>query len=263
MPLLGGLAGDRFLLWQKRTSAVQYNESRLFRKASPTPKSMSETSSSHTIVSFVNLKGGCGKSTSAVHLCRYLLDRDKTVCLVDADAQQTSSQWIANLEEGIPRPAIEREIEYDPLLDKVPALAEQYDTVVVDGAGGIEEAQRAILLFADTVLVPVQATPADLSSATQTIAAIRRARQFRRTELKAYTFLTRTAKTALRSEAKKFLSEVKDIPLLSAEIPQRQAAADAMGQGKTVFDYPAGDKGARAIADAYRQLFNEMANGSI
>lgn len=217
--------------------------------------------SNHTIVAFVNLKGGCGKSTSAVHLCRYLLDLDKTVCLVDADAQQTSSQWIADLEEGIPRPAIEREIEYDPLLDKVPGLTEQYDAVVVDGAGGIEEAQRAILLFADTVLVPVQATPADLRSTTATIAAIRRARQFRKTKLVAHTFLTRTAKTSLRDEAKKFLSSVADIPLLKTEIPQRQVAADAMGQGRTVFDYPPGDKGARAIADAYRQLFDEIANG--
>ncbi len=46
------------------------------------------------ITAFINLKGGCGKSTSAVHLCRYLLEKNKTVALVDADSQATSSSWI-------------------------------------------------------------------------------------------------------------------------------------------------------------------------
>ena len=83
------------------------------------------------ITAFINLKGGSTKSSSAVHLCRYLLNKDKTVALVDADSQATSSTWIKNLEDNIPRPQIYRLTEPDPLLDQIPEIASSSDYVVI------------------------------------------------------------------------------------------------------------------------------------
>ena len=160
------------------------------------------------ITAFINLKGGSTKSSSAVHLCRYLLDKNKTVALVDADSQATSSTWINNLEHDIPRPKIYRLTEPDPLLDEMPAIANSVDCVVIDGAGGLAEVQRTILLLATT--------------------------------------------------AREVLSAYNDVPLPQAEIPQRQVAADVMGQGATLFDFKT--RPAKEVANFYRQLFDEAFN---
>lgn len=213
------------------------------------------------ITAFLNLKGGCAKSTSAVHLCRYLLDQGKRVALVDADAQGTSSAWISNLETGLFRPQISRIMEPDPILDKLPTIAADHDEVVVDGAGGLAEVQRAILLVADLVAIPVQPSIPDVAASNEAIKAVRRARQIRNGEPKAFTFLTRVVpKTLLLNEARQVLGQYPDIPLLKTEIPQRQVAADAMGQGLTLFDFK-GNRAATEVAKFYRELFKEMGCG--
>ena len=84
-------------------------------------------------------------------------------------------------------------------------------------------------------------------------------RQIRNGKPSAYTFLSRVVpKTLLLSEAREVLSAYKDVPLLKAEIPQRQVAADVMGQGATLFDLKT--RSAKEVANFYRQLFDEALN---
>jgi len=211
------------------------------------------------ITAFINLKGGSTKSSSAVHLCRYLLSKDLSVALVDADSQATSSTWIKNLESNIPRPHVYRLTEPDPLLDEMSAIAQSVDHVVIDGAGGLAEVQRTILLLADRVFIPIQPSAPDLTASHQAIKAVSRARQIRDGQPSAYTFLSRVVpKTLLLAEAREVLSAYKDVPLLDAEIPQRQVAADVMGQGSTLFDLKT--RPAREVASFYRQLFDLVFN---
>lgn len=214
------------------------------------------------IIAFINLKGGSTKSSSAVHLCRYLLDKERTVALVDADSQGTSSTWISNLDEGIPRPKLYRLTEPDPLLDEIPEIANKWDFVVIDGAGGLAEVQRTILLLADLVFIPIQPSAPDISASHQAIKAVTRARQIRDGLPQAYTFLSRVVpKTLLLAEAREVLSANTSVPLLKAEIPQRQVAADVMGQGSTLFDLKT--RSAKDVAHFYRQLFDEaLTHGS-
>lgn len=209
------------------------------------------------IVAFINLKGGCGKSTSAVHLCRYLIERNQKVALIDSDSQATSSTWLANLDPHIPHPPIRRLTEPDPILDEVPSMAESFDTVVIDGAGGLAEVQRAVLLLADLVLIQVQPSAPDIAASQEAIAAVRRVRRIRQGQPEAFTFLTRTvANTLLLKEAKEVLASYTDIPPLTTEIPQRQVAADVMGQNSTLFDLKG--KAAWELAECYRRLFQEV-----
>lgn len=213
------------------------------------------------ITAFLNLKGGCGKSTSAVHLCRYLLDKGKRVALVDADGQATSLAWVSNLEVGIKKPAVFRLVEPDPLMDQLPAIAQGHDEVVVDGAGGLAEVQRAILLLADLVLIPVQPSIPDVTASHESIKAVHRARQIRNGPPQAFTFLTRVVpKTLLLGEAREILSGYPDVPLVKTEIHQRQAVADVMGQGMTLFDVK-GSRGATDVARQYQELFEEVGCG--
>ncbi len=209
------------------------------------------------IISFNNLKGGCGKSTSSVHLCRYLLNDDVSVALIDSDSQKTSSRWIEQLNDGIPCPLMYRFTDPDDILDQLPVLNQEYDYLIIDGAGGLAEVQRATLLLADLVMIPIQPSFLDIDASEEMIKAVRRVRTIRNGSPIAYTFLTRTvSNTVLLKDAQEFLQTFEDVPLLKTVIPQRQIAADVMGQGKTLFEDQS--RPAQDLVKAYTHLFQEM-----
>src|SRR4028118_1391689 len=107
-----------------------------------------------TIIALINQKGGCGKSTTAVHFTYWLATKNKKkVLLVDADAQQSSSEWLSGMEQQIPYKVVQTP---DDLLDRIPELAGQCDQLIVDGPASLAEATRAILFRADLAVVPVQ-----------------------------------------------------------------------------------------------------------
>ena len=82
------------------------------------------------IISFLNQKGGVGKTTLAIHLATVLAERSR-VLLVDADPQGSALDWRAQRAGdsgfpvvGLPKPTLHRDIG---------ALGENCDWVVVDG----------------------------------------------------------------------------------------------------------------------------------
>ena len=97
-------------------------------------------------IALTNSKGGVGKSTLAVHLVVWFLERGKNVALVDADAQGSSSAWLQEVSPQIP---IFRLRTPDDILEKVPELCRKFDPLVIDGPAGLSEVTRAVLLVAD------------------------------------------------------------------------------------------------------------------
>ena len=187
-------------------------------------------------IAVVNQKGGAGKSTIAVHLARWLQRQKKSLLLVDADGQRTSSIWLESLENEIPFQVLQNP---DELLEQLPKLAKQYDWLLIDGPATLSETTRAMLLWADLALIPCQPAGVDLASASDTVRLVRQAQSIRNGLPKAVLFLNKAIKgTRLKDEAITVLRQVEDIQLLDAIIHQRQIITDAFGQGTTVFDLP-------------------------
>ena len=128
-------------------------------------------------LSFLNQKGGAGKSTVAVHLAYWLQKQKKSVLVVDADAQCSSSKWLSRLEQDIACEVIQAP---DALLDQLPGLLEAYAWVIVDGPAALSETTRAIILVTDLAIVPCQPTGVDLESASDTVRLIQQAQRIRR-----------------------------------------------------------------------------------
>lgn len=206
-----------------------------------------------TIIAFVNQKGGCSKSTSAVHLASWLKEQNFNVLVVDADVQCSSSRWLSLLENKI---SIEILPTPNELLDNLPDLAKNYDYLIVDGPAGLTEATRAILLRADLAVVPCQPTGLDLDSAQETIYLIQQAQSVRGGLPKGALFLARAVKkTKLAQEAMRFLQK-SGLPTLETIIHQRQVIADAFVQKATAWSLTA--KPALESAIEYKQLFTEI-----
>lgn len=212
------------------------------------------------IVAVVNQKGGAGKSTVSVHLGRWLDKLSKSVVVVDADAQQSSSKWLSRLEKSIPCRVVHSP---DELLDEMPKLAESYTWVLVDGPAALSETTRATVLSADLAIIPCQPTGVDLESASDTVRLVQQAQRIRRGDPKAVIFVNRAIKgTKLKDEAIEVLRLFPGVTVLDKVIHQRQIIADCFGQNSTVFDLSGSPAGiARREMEALFKQALEGING--
>lgn len=208
-----------------------------------------------TIIALINQKGGCGKSTTAVHFTYWLATKKKKkVLLVDADAQQSSSQWLSGMERQFSYQVVQTP---DDLLEQIPELALEFNELIVDGPASLAEATRAILFRADLAIVPVQPTGVDLRSASDAVRLIKQAQSVRGGPPMAAVFLSRAVKgTKLKDEAYALLSKTPDVAMLKTVIHQKQAIADTSGQSATVWDLSG--RPATESAREYEQLFKEI-----
>lgn len=205
------------------------------------------------VISFVNQKGGCAKSTTSVHFAYWLNRNKKTVLLVDADAQGSSSIWLKSMEDPIEVEVVQSP---DELLERIPEFASRCDFLVVDGPAGLSEATRAILFRADLAVVPCQPTGVDLRSASDAVRLIRQAQSVRSGPPAAAVYLSRAVKgTKLLEEAIALLAKT-GVPVFKTIIYQRQIVADTFGQSATVWDLSG--KPALEASKEFEALFKEI-----
>ncbi|PSN19587.1 hypothetical protein C7271_06505 [filamentous cyanobacterium CCP5] len=210
------------------------------------------------IIAFVNQKGGVGKSTGAVHAADCFARQGKKVVLVDADAQQSSFQWVAELNESYPDLKLSSQAIMNPedLFDKLQKLAEEYDLVVVDGPAKSNEITKAILARCHLALIPCRESIVELRSSGDVLRLIRQVRELRGDLPKAAIFLTQVKNgTVLLREAREALGDDPAIPLMETIIYDRQVFKDAPGQATTV--YGMAGRPAKDAAQLYDALFTE------
>lgn len=202
------------------------------------------------ILSFINQKGGSGKSTGAVHTVDWLIQRSLSTILVDADGQQSSSSWVEEL--GLPYKVIS---DPEALFDELPKLAEQYDIVVVDGPGNASEVTKAVLIRSNLVLIPCRDSMIDLASTGKIVQFVRQAKEIRGGSPIAALYLNAVKEnTVLLREAREALQQ-GILPLLETSLPDRQCIKDAPGQASTVFRMKGAS--AKSAANFYDRLLSE------
>jgi chromosome partitioning protein len=208
------------------------------------------------VISLVNQKGGVSKSTTSVHLCYWLIFKQKRkTLLIDVDTQGSSSKWVEGM-EGVKIPYLLIQSP-DDLLEQIPELAMDYDYLIVDGPASLSESTRAILFRSDLAVIPVQPSGVDLRSAHDTVRLVKQAQSVRNGSPIAVVFLSRAVKgTKLKDEAIALLSKNPGATLLSTVIHQKQAIADTSGQSETVWNLPG--KPASESASEYEKLFKEI-----
>lgn len=206
-----------------------------------------------SIISFTNLKGGVGKTTTAVHFVYWLaVIKKKSLAVIDADAQGFTSAWLEDMELGID---LRRITDADELADQLPDIEEQFDYVIVDNAGNLGEATRSTLLTAKIAVIPISPSGLDLMSAASAAKVVRQNQKARGGFPRAGIFINKAVRnTKLLRETIEVIGQLEGITPLKQIIYQRQAIADSFLQKATVWDV-AGSKDAAAD---YQKLFSEI-----
>ncbi len=117
-----------------------------------------------------NLKGGVGKTTTAVYLAAVAVDRGHTpVVVVDADRQASAAEW---LEE---RPIAGVEVVEAPSERTLArAMSTKDGTVVVDLPPGDERLVQSAITAADAVVIPTRAGGVEFARVAYTLEMIPR-----------------------------------------------------------------------------------------
>lgn len=185
------------------------------------------------IISVQNQKGGVGKTTLAIHISHALALGNKKVLLLDADPQGSARDWAAARNDeppftvlGLDRPTIHRDL---------PAIATNYDHVVIDGPPRVTELARSAIGAADLVIVPVQPSPYDVWAAAEIVNLIKEATIFKE-KLKAVFVINRKiVNTAIGRDVIEALGGY-DLPVARSQVCQRVAFAESAGTGQTVLE---------------------------
>ena len=208
------------------------------------------------IIAFVNLKGGCSKSSTSVHLAHWLSTKlNKKVLLIDAGVEQSSSGWFKRMQQSKVQVTVIRDSH--SLIEELPKRSREYDYCIVDAPAGLAEQSRAILTRCNLVCVPIQPSLLDVEGGLKTISIIKKVREIRGELPKTLAFVSRAVnRTKSKTEAIALLSKRKDLVFLKTTIHQRQIIADAPGYCSTVFDL--NQKSALISALEYGNLFKEI-----
>jgi chromosome partitioning protein len=175
-------------------------------------------------ISVVNLKGGVGKTTTAVALACGLARHGKTL-LIDTDLQGSALSW-SEAADGLPAPVVAMPVK--ELHRRLEPVAAGYDHVVIDTPPGHTTIVAGALRASQLAVIPVQPTMLDLDRVGATLELIDAARAYG--PLAAAALLVRTkALTRSRASARRVLGDVAELRILRAEIPQRESLAAAFG----------------------------------
>jgi chromosome partitioning protein len=126
------------------------------------------------IISFVNQKGGAGKSMLAINLAVAAEASGERVCIVDLDKQGTCANWFNIRTAETPvvvAPGIVIHLKLDDLIARL--AADGYTLAVIDTKGEESHETRGAMEAADLCLIPLRPAGPDLHAIRPTIDALR------------------------------------------------------------------------------------------
>jgi chromosome partitioning protein len=210
------------------------------------------------IVTTGGIKGGSGKTTIATNLAimRALAGRD--VLLIDADDQETATDFTALRSAQNANGAGYTSIKLTgaTVRTETMKLREKFDDILIDTGGRDTTSQRAALTVSDILIVPFVPRSFDVWT-LEKVAELVEEMKAANPSLRAHTFINRADPRGTDNEdAAGVLRDNPTLPLLDAPIGQRKAFGNAAAAGLAVCEMkPADPKANEEITRLYQFIF--------
>lgn len=215
------------------------------------------------IVAIGGIKGGSGKTTVATHLAIIRAGEGRDVLLIDADDQETASDFTVfrNERAGTGPSAGPNytgiKLTGAAVRTQTLRLTDKYQDIVIDTGGRDTSSQRAALSVADILLVPFVPRSFDIWTLEKVCALINEMRPAN-PKLKVFTFLNRADPRGQdNDDAAQVLRETEGLEYANIALGNRKAFSNAAGQGLAVTELKPGDpKAIDEVMMLYRYIFD-------
>jgi len=205
------------------------------------------------VVAVASQKGGCGKTTLAVHLAVHASQKRKRVLLVDTDPQLSASKWYDRRESERPMLVTASLGQLRAIVDA--AREEGVDYVIVDtpphAGAQIDQATS----IADFVLIPCKPTPMDLDAVPATVEIVRT-----HGTPAGFVLTSTLPRGAITEEARSRLADdFPDIPVCTTDVGHRTGYYYALIDGRAVGEFEPRGKAAAEIAGVWTWITKQLA----
>lgn len=196
------------------------------------------------------IKGGSGKTTVATNLAVMLANSGRDVLLVDADDQETATDFTHWRNESLPQGTGYTAIQLsgNAVRTEVLKLRDKYDDIVIDTGGRDTTSQRAAMVISDVYIVPFIPRSFDMWTLEKVVKLVEEMRPAN-PGLRTYAILNKTDhRGSDNTEAEEYLKETSAITFLTASLGHRKAFANAASKGLGIAEMkPTDDKALREM----------------
>jgi chromosome partitioning protein len=195
------------------------------------------------IISFVNQKGGVGKTTMAINLASSLVRKNHKLLLIDADPQGSAATW-HSIEDNRAFEILDHPGELTQA--DIETLETAYDYVIIDAPPAMDDKVATILKASDLAILPVTPSSLDLWSCKETLDTMDHQSKTPLNGKVRLLINRKIAGTRVGREVRQALDKF-DTPVFETELCQRVAYIDAMKYGVSVMQFAPDSKAAGEI----------------
>ena len=199
------------------------------------------------IVSFLNQKGGVGKTTLSTNVAYALSKRGYKVLLADTDPQHSAADWVAvRGDRELPFTVIG--MANSSIRQQLPKMQEQdgYDFIIIDGAPRMTDLSRAAIIVSDLIVMPMRPSGFDIWATEELKSMVEEARIFKPELITAVCLNAVVSNTKLAKDVMADMEE-NNWSFFETTVGQRIAFSNAATQGLSVFELEPYSEAAKEI----------------